>query len=485
MISGLHQHAWVWSVLPPDPSNVVVLGSPELSDLLQHSGITVALADEAPSCEIMLATGSLEELDRVSEVGIANTTRLVAIDMRGSYRWAAAGRPGRAVQLLLSPLLERLADKKVRQVRASLEVAGYSTTTTQVGNKFPPSIIGRAAGATRWASRPTGEVVIGSRLAGGVRQLPVLDEIREQASRLLGQPLELSSTVGQASGKVLQYVSSDTEEFVLRSGSGPGGQLLLASSRYLQALQTSEPHPLVTKSVLFPLYVGSIGSTQFVIDPVADGAHPETVSNQLWEDCTDFVRELHVAQHHGRTVDDPDFLQSFSQQQQRLARFLNPHDRARLAELCRALLQSLSGIPVGGSHGDLWTSNLFVKDGRLSSVIDWDWASACGIGGHDLFDLFAISMVGGKDSSEPGPRSSRILLPAAQQGFDTKLGTQLRRTISYLDKGRSIALVASYWLNRVARDLRQFSPKPQDRKWYDRNMRQPLDTFCRAVVVDD
>ncbi|MDQ3344737.1 MAG: aminoglycoside phosphotransferase family protein [Chloroflexota bacterium] len=66
----------------------------------------------------------------------------------------------------------------------------------------------------------------------------------------------------------------------------------------------------------------------------------------------------------------------------------------RWAELSVELAERRQDLPGVLQHGDLWSGNLLVDQGRLSGVVDWDTWHPAGLPGVDLLQLLAMQRRG-------------------------------------------------------------------------------------------
>ena len=113
-------------------------------------------------------------------------------------------------------------------------------------------------------------------------------------------------------------------------------------------------------------------------------------------------------------------------------------------------------------------------DGKLDTVLDWEWAARDALPLIDLFDLIALSRRRVKDLT-PGERFTEVLWPLVRAGGDERVqrvlpqGSVCRPTSSTLE-----ALAVAYWLNRVARQLHPLAVFLQREGWAQRNLHGPI-----------
>jgi hypothetical protein len=154
-----------------------------------------------------------------------------------------------------------------------------------------------------------------------------------------------------------------------------------------------------------------------------------------------------------------------------LARYAGPEAAARLKALPAQLESRLAGLPLGWVHGDFWSGNMMVRDGRLDGVIDWEWAGPDGLPVHDLFDLIVL---GPRETRylPPGLRLHRILLPLAHAG-DERVREYCRALDLPCEPAVLEALAIAYWLDRTARWLAPYDSRRHIPGWLAANVDAP------------
>jgi aminoglycoside phosphotransferase (APT) family kinase protein len=136
-------------------------------------------------------------------------------------------------------------------------------------------------------------------------------------------------------------------------------------------------------------------------------------------------------------------------------------------------------VPRGQSHGDFWSENFLVRDGRLDTVLDWEWSARDALPLIDLFDLIALSRRRVKDLT-PGERFTEVLWPLVRAGGDERIQAYCRAVGVSPDLQTLEGLAVAYWLNRVARQLHPLAVFLQREGWAQRNLHGPIQRLAAA-----
>ncbi len=157
---------------------------------------------------------------------------------------------------------------------------------------------------------------------------------------------------------------------------------------------------------------------------------------------------------------------------------LAPHDPdSVLADVAGGLRSLLADLPAVTRHGDLWSGNLLVREGRLSAVLDWDGWSERGLPGVDLLHLLGTQqrltgnlslgqVVVQRPWEDDGVRT-------ATAGYWSALG--LSPTPSLRE-----AVGVAWWAGQAAGDLRRTPRLGQDPRWVRDNVSVVLDQLARG-----
>jgi aminoglycoside phosphotransferase (APT) family kinase protein len=142
----------------------------------------------------------------------------------------------------------------------------------------------------------------------------------------------------------------------------------------LQALETADV-PLVPR----PVDGDETAGTRWATETVMAGDHPRTLDATLLADVVDLLARLPTG--------DP-LATSLNERMTRLASVF-PRHAAVLAAAASSAARWAAGQPTVLEHGDVWLNNLFVADGRLVGLIDWDTWHPSGLAGADVLSLIA------------------------------------------------------------------------------------------------
>jgi hypothetical protein len=147
-----------------------------------------------------------------------------------------------------------------------------------------------------------------------------------------------------------------------------------------------------------------------------------------------------------------------------------PTAAAAVRRLAERVTATVAHLPRGFAHGDFWSGNVLAVDGRLSGVIDWDAAGPGRLPLLDLLHLRANALRGGRRATSLGEDVVHSLLPWARAGgdgptraFAAELGFDVTPTLLE-------ALVAAYWLDYVAYQLRLYVDRARRPRWLRENV---------------
>jgi phosphotransferase family enzyme len=208
------------------------------------------------------------------------------------------------------------------------------------------------------------------------------------------------------------------------------------------------------------------------------GRNPRRVDDRLWHDALGFLVELNCLRPDGSTMGERAAAEA-----DRLARVvgsrLGPQAGAAVRRIALRVGERLADVPLGFAHGDFWNENLLIRGGRLSSVLDWDWARARALPVLDLMDLVTLSPR--RTRHMPlGRRFLDVLWPLGREGGDRRTRDYCAAASVPVARGTLEALAIAYWLDRLARDLRPFIERATHAPWLDVNARAPLAELERA-----
>jgi hypothetical protein len=336
-----------------------------------------------------------------------------------------------------------------------LRAAGFTSVTTvawdrgQVAHLAAPS---RPARSLRIAERlPRRATVVGQRGATGPSILSAAS-----AAAGLGPtppwPLVRSGTL---------VVLGDTD-IVLRVAVGAGRERLRRAAGALAQAATSLDRPELLPCIAGQ---GSVGLGAWTTERRLTGAPcPPSLPDGVADEVLDVLAALHRA---GR--------ETAARRDDAATIVAVVGDGERAAEVRRigeTVDRDLHGLPTALSHGDFWHGNLLVRNGRLAGVIDWDAADDHGLPFADLLHLLVAARVpkgstgwGEQVAAELERPDPSPLLDRHAAAIGLPVDPPLRRS-----------LVAAYWLDRLATQLRTYADRVARPRWLAAN----VDPFVRA-----
>jgi len=275
------------------------------------------------------------------------------------------------------------------------------------------------------------------------------------------------------SGKVgYELRAADGRSLYLRLAGGPAEGALDRSVHAVQKISAASPPAAVAGRIPRPLAEGRVGGARYVLEAMAQGSPPLSMTRRIRDECLEFLVALHsVGRDAGGSSRRGDVR--LGAHLDALSSHVPPEQRAFLRSLGRELEKRLSGVPLGASHGDFWNENLMVHRGRLSAVLDWEWAEIEALPMLDLMDLIALSPRRTR-ALPPGTRFTRIIWPLARAGGDERVREYCMRTGTPSDTRTLEDLAKAYWTVRVARAVKLSSRRRANRRWMEQNVHRPL-----------
>jgi len=472
-MSIIQRQSWVWAVLPERAARVESRGDPALAEVLRDSGYE---SDGAPVDAVLFDTDGVPEPAEVQRaVAALADGGVVSIAVAGGRPEPPASVPAvvRIVQLLASPVETFKALGDARRAERALRGAGLTSRRIATGDRSRRYGLGRG-GWLRRLRTPTGFVLTGSR---GPSPASLLETAMARAGESVGVGLERRSTTVFESGKVMMAVRSDDgQDLFMRLAAGPAQRPLSASIEAVAGVAGAGPPASVGDRLVVPLAHGWVGPLRYSLEPSAPGSHPWRLTAEVWEDALAFLVELWRLDLSASEV--PEAL-PFAVQAGRMLEYLDTAEREQLAAVVEGLERRLGDLPRGQSHGDFWSENLLVRDGRLATVLDWEWSVRGALPLLDLFDMIALSRRRLRDFT-PGERLTEVLLPLARAGGDERTVDYCRRAGVTVDLATIEGLATAYWLDRVSRQLGSLSLVPHRPGWLEGNLHEPLRQLSAA-----
>ena len=248
---------------------------------------------------------------------------------------------------------------------------------------------------------------------------------------------------------------------VLRVAVGPGRFEIDRQREALTLLRRRQPSAAVADRVPWLLNGGRVGLADWSLERRLPGkAEPDQTGGRFVADCVDFLTELFLASR-----DDP-AADKLSRDAEVVASAANITDRDAVISLASAVEYEVSGVRMGFGHGDFWGGNLLEECGRLVGVVDWDGAAP---GCLPLLDLFHFRLSAAAWRARR-PLGHAIVDELERPGADELTSAYCERIGLEADGGLRRALLAAYWLDYVAYQLRYFVDPLERPKWVRDNV---------------
>jgi len=195
-------------------------------------------------------------------------------------------------------------------------------------------------------------------------------DLREACRQYSGSPVVASSHLEHGHANESHRVElADGDSIVVR--------ILKLTTPERARQEVSIQHALVSAGMTTPVsqtlkngdVVGEIDGHAFTISHMIEGQHPQVVNEDL---VTEFGRVL--ARFHNATQQLDIAGSSWLSEptiSQEIAAVDDPTMRLRLQQVRDDVLHLYdAGLPVANIHGDLWASNVFAENGRITAVFD-------------------------------------------------------------------------------------------------------------------
>jgi hypothetical protein len=470
-------------VLPEKAARIDSHGDPALAEVLRDSGYNVAESPMAAQAGnggvdavLFDTTGVPDHADLADAVAELAEGGVVSIAVAGGRVAPPRAVPTvlRVAQLLLSPIETVRALASARKARRALSEVGLDSTRIATGDRSRSRYgLGRG-GWLRRLRTPVGFVLTGSR---GPTPPSLIDTAIERAREAAGMALEPVSTTVFESGRVVVYLTgSNGESFFMRLAAGPSRPQLDVSLEAVTAVAAANPPPAVRERLVIPLAQGAVGPLRYSFEPNAVGTHPWRMTADLWDDSLEFLTALFGLDVSGSAMP---VAESFMAQGERMLEYVDADERRALPSILARLEERLADVPRGQSHGDFWSENFLVRDGRLATVLDWEWAAHDALPLIDLFDLIALSRRRVRDFT-PGERFTEVLWPLVRAGGNERIHAYCKAVGVSPDLETLEALAVAYWLGRVGRQLHPLAVFLQREGWKESNLHGPIRRLVAA-----
>ena len=450
------EHAWLAAVLPVDGRRFRVVDA-ALASTLVYAG--AELVEDAPDVEIAPPDQLVAEAPFVVAT-INGTVANVPSRVR-----QVAGRVARSTQ----------ARVRAERTRRELRRRGYADVRVipwDVEHALRLPGHGPAVRLQPAERLPRRALVVARRDA---RSPTPLDVAHAAAAAASGDRSALAWPLMRAGSLVA--IGAET---VLRVAVGPGREHIDRQAEVLSTLAAGlagDPRAALVPPLIA---AGDAGLARWSVERrLAGSPAPARIPAPLLADCLDFLDALE------RCGGDGDALTATARAET-LARLL-PRHAPQLHALGAELDAATASVPRVFGHGDFWSNNLLVTDGRLSGVVDWEAAGAGRLPLLDLFQLTIVERMGG-DPYGWGRAVVEHLLPACRAGGDELTRAYLRRTGRAFDAATLEALALAYWLDRATSQITAHVGRLRDAAWIEANVERVLSALeprrAPAAAVD-
>jgi hypothetical protein len=433
-------HVWLAAVVPENARSFRVQ-DPLLATTLAEAG--AVLVDEAPDVEIADA----DALRGDAGHALVPLARMPADDV--SYT-------GRVVARLAGPLALR---GDIRSARAALKRHGYTrieTATFDYGHALRRNDVGPPP--TLRERLPRNAIAVGA-AAGARPSRTLLDAVTARAGESLGTHISQPRT-GARAGILVTFAS----DAVLRVAVGPARTQIISQAEALKTLREACGDALDKSLIPWTIDQGRLGLADWSLEPRLRGASPGWVlDTRVVGSMLDFLAGLHSCRNSSAAKRTP------ADEAEEAASFLDAKYSAALHKLGREVSEAIAELPYGFAHGDFFTGNILVEGSKIVGVVDWD---AAGPNRPPLLDFLHIWLLGRRKISDVdwGPSIVSDLLPWARDGGDDVVRSLARRIDVDVSPTKLTALVAAYWLARLAAQLTRYADRPDRPVWMRQNV---------------
>jgi aminoglycoside phosphotransferase (APT) family kinase protein len=216
-----------------------------------------------------------------------------------------------------------------------------------------------------------------------------------------------------------------------------------------------------------PLAGGITAGAAWATESVVAGRHVDALTPALLDQIVRFLAALPAGPADRRAVDD--------QLAEVAAVF--PEHAAAFERTAAAAARWGASLPAVLVHGDMWLNNVFVTDGQLSGVFDWDTWHPAGLPGTDLLNLLA---------AEARTRQRRDIGELLADDYWRSAGVvdPLRaymraRDMPVPDATTLAAIAIGWWASRIAGSLHRAHRAIDDPAWVSRNIDVALERLDR------
>lgn len=297
------------------------------------------------------------------------------------------------------------------------------------------------------------------------RESTLIEALHDQAgvSRRSGGRLLLRE------GTVISLTRAD----VFRLAVGPS-PVLAGQLRALEILRNATPPPSIATRVPWLLERGQLGLAEWSREPRLEGEPGSPgLGEKVVSECVDFLADLFALLPDGNRPSPASDAETIAA--------ARPNLGGTLRALGRRLEARLVRQPRGFGHGDFHHRNLLVSRGRLTGVIDWDVA---GPGRLPLLDFLHLRATAeqARRRGHLGPVIVEHMIPWARGGGDEAAGALAGRVGIEVEPGLLAVLVAAYWYDFLARDLRKWANRAEREPWLKENIDRVIPALAESIA---
>jgi hypothetical protein len=267
-------------------------------------------------------------------------------------------------------------------------------------------------------------------------------------------------------------------EAVLRVAVGPARENLWHQRDALTALEASSPPPQIARLVPDQLADGKAGLGDWSLEQRLTGSPPPAqLPPELLEECIGFLVTL------GGLGDNSTPTTSPSADAEAIARALAGDRTQALRRLGSQVEQTLADVPRIFAHGDFWSRNLLIEDGRLSGVVDWDHGGPGRLPFLDLLQL-RLNMIRAGTHQFLGPALVEHLLPWSRAGGDDHSRAYARQIGIEPTAHELETFVVAFWLDRVGHEVSFYADRAERPVWIEQNVDLVLQAIAETGILD-
>ena len=239
---------------------------------------------------------------------------------------------------------------------------------------------------------------------------------------------------------------------ILRVAANTHASSLKTGALALRALEDAgvEPVPRLLRQ-------GEACGSLWTTESAMMGARPRKLTKELRRDVTRLCSSFPVSDAPATSV-----VQRFDLIAQAV-----PNWRSALQRIEAEIRAVTREIPSVLQHGDLWTGNLLVAEGKLSGLVDWDSWHPAGLPGVDLLHLLI-----GEHRLDNFDSLGQMFLsrPWTSSAFEETISDYWRALGLVPDAQALYAIGIDWWASRITSDLRVAPWLKNNEGWLNENV---------------